>query len=329
MEVPDPVPGEGQVKIKVEFAGICGSDIKFMDTSLPPGGKIRPPVILGHEGCGIVTEVGPFVTGVKVGDRVAAETTVVSCGVCRYCRSGKVNMCPDREGLGSRANGYFAEYVIARAEACHKIPDTVTPKAAALLEPLGCAVNAAIQMSTVRPGDVAVVFGPGTIGQCVAQVAKLSGAHVVMVGTQRSVHRLEIAKKLGVDKTLVTGEDDVVREIMNLTGGYGADIAYECVGTSVAFNEALRSLRRLGTLVVAASSLSKIDFDVRSFHTREIQMVGAVSTDPTSWDIAMKLLALGLVDLESLVSHVFPLDQWDKAFAKAKERDGMKVLLMP
>jgi len=329
MDIPEPHPGPGQVKIKVEYAGICGSDIKSIDRPLPPGGKVRPPIVLGHEGVGIVVELGPGVTNVKVGDRVSAETTLVQCGLCRYCRSGRINMCLNREGLGSRANGYFAEYVIARAAVCHIIPDHISPKAAAVLEPLACAVNAVMQRSSTQAGDVAVVYGPGTIGQCVAQVAKACGAYVVMVGTPRSRERLKVAAKLGIDRILVTGEDDVVKEVMELTEGYGADIVYEAVGSESAFVEALKCVRKLGKFVIAASPATPVSFDIRWFFSREITMIGAISTDNESWDISMNLLKKGIVDLGSLVTSVVPLSEWRTGFAKGKEREGIKILIAP
>jgi len=328
-EIPEPTPGPGQVKIRVQYAGICGSDLKFLEAHLPTGSKIRPPVVLGHEGWGIVTETGEEVTNLRIGDRVAAETTLTACGMCRYCRTGRLSMCPTREGLGSRANGYFAEYLIARASGCHKIPDNMSDRAAALLEPLACAVNAVLQVCSVRPGEVAVVFGPGTIGLCVAQLLKLSGAYVIMVGTSHGKRRLEVARRLGVDRVLIADEQDVVGEIVDLTNNYGADIAYECVGSGKAFEDALHSLRKLGRLVVAASPLSEIKFDARSFHTKQINMIGAASTDPSSWDITMNLVRQGLVHLEDLVTDVFPLDQWQAAIEKAKAREGIKVLLKP
>jgi len=328
-DIPEPSAGEGQVKIRVEYAGICGSDIKGFNTPIIPGGKIRPPIVPGHEGVGIVTEVGRGVTNVKVGDRVGAETTVSYCGLCRYCRSGRGNMCLDRAGLGSRANGYFAEYTVARALACHVIPDHVDPKGAAVLEPLACAVNAVIQRSRTVPGDVAVVYGPGTIGQCVAQVAKHAGAYVIMVGTPHSKGRLDVAKRLCADRVLVTGQDDIVGEVMAITGGYGADTVFEAVGSESAFVEALKLVRKLGQLVIAASGGSTYPFDIRTFFMREISMLGALSTDPESWDLSLSLLTKGMVDLSSLVSHVYPLAEWETGFSKGKDRDGIKILLAP
>jgi threonine dehydrogenase-like Zn-dependent dehydrogenase len=313
----------------VIFAGICGSDVKTFGWDIALGSKIQPPVVPGHEGVGKVVEVGPGVANVKVGDIVAAETSVTACGLCRFCRSGRLNMCLDRAGLGSRANGYFAEYTIARSLACHVIPEHVDPKAAAVLEPLACAVNGVILRSRVVPGDVVVVWGPGSIGQCAAQVARRNGAYVVMVGTPHSRHRLDVARRLGADRILVAGEDDVVAEVMKLTGGYGADVCFEAVGSEAALTEALKCVRKLGQLVVLATSGAPYSMDIRTLFMREITMIGAVSTDPHSWDISLSLLEKGFVDLSSLVSHVLPLDRWQEGIKKGKEREGLKVLLVP
>jgi L-iditol 2-dehydrogenase len=317
------------VKLRVIYAGICGSDVKTFFSDIAPGSKIRPPIVPGHEGVGEVVEVGPGVTNVKAGDIVAAETSVTTCGLCRFCRSGRSNMCLDRTGLGSRANGYFAEYTVARALACHVIPGHVDLRAAAALEPLACAVNGVVLRSRVVPGDVVVVWGPGSIGQCAAQVARRSGAYVVMVGTPHSRHRLEVARRLGADRILVAGEGDVVTEVMKLTGGYGADVCFEAVGSQAALSEALKCVRKLGQMVVLATSGTPYTVDIRTMFMREITLTGAVSTDPHSWDIALSLLEKGLVDLSSLVSHVLPLHCWQEGIKKGKEREGLKIMLAP
>ena len=328
-DMPEPSPGEGQAKVKVEYAGICGSDTKSWHRDMEPGLKLRVPRITGHEGVGIVVELGSGVTNVAVGDRVAAETTVTSCGECRFCRVGRPGMCANRQGLGTGADGYFAEYVIAAANGCHKIPEHVDPKGAAVLEPLGCAVKGVIQHSRELPGDVAVVFGPGAIGQCTAQVAKAAGAHVIMVGTPHSRSRLEVARRLCADQIMVSGEQDVASEVMALTDGQGADIVYEAVGSQAAFGEALRCVRKLGQFVVLASAGVEIPFNVRWFFARQITMIAAVSCDPLSWDYATNLLNRGLVNLSALVTDVFPLEEWFTAFTKAEGHEGIKILLKP
>jgi L-iditol 2-dehydrogenase len=330
MDLPKPQPGPGQVVLKVVYGGICGSDAKVFKMDIVPGGKARPPIALGHEGVGIVSEVGADVTNVKVGDRVAAETTVQACGICRFCRTGNLSMCIDRAGLGTRANGYFAEYVLVRAGGCHVIPEHVDLKAAAVLEPLGCGVKGMVQQARVVPGDVVVVYGPGTIGQCAAQVAKAAGAYVVMVGTPHSHARLEVALKLGIDQVLVTGEQDVPKTIMDMTDGYGADVVCEAVGGQSSFSEALQCVRKLGQYVIMATGpVQPVQIDLRWLFSRQIRMVGAVSCDPISWDISMDLLTQGKVNLAPLVTHVFPLEQWREAIAQTGSHEGIKVLLEP
>lgn len=329
LDLPEPHPEAGQIKIKVEYAGICGSDAKMFNQDIAPGARTKPPIVLGHEGVGIVVEVGEGVTNVKVGDRVAAETTVVACGVCRFCRENQVGMCDNRAGLGSGANGYMAEYVIANANYAHVIPPSVSAKAAAVLEPLGCAVKGVLEAGHTRPGDVAVVFGPGTIGLCVAQVAKVAGAYVVMVGTPHSRHRLEVAAQNGADKILISREQDIPKEVMALTDGYGADIVFECVGQPAVFAEAFRCVRKLGQLIVMATSGVEVPFDIRTFYSRQIRMAGSLSAAPSSWDIATRLLNQGKVNLEALVTDMFSLEDWQQGLAQAQKHEGIKVLLQP
>ena len=179
--LPEPVPGPGQVKIKVMAASICASDIHALYNGLMAD-RYRYPVIIGHEGAGVVVEVGEGVEDIRVGDRVTAETTLTSCGTCEYCRKGETNMCASRKGLGSAADGYFANYCIASAKYCHKLADDLSFEEGALAEPFACVVHAVCNLTHPMAGDLVLVVGPGPMGQMVAALAKASGCVVVISG---------------------------------------------------------------------------------------------------------------------------------------------------
>ena len=223
-QVEEPEPGYDQVKIKVEAASICSSDMLYW--SAPDmSGRLRVPVILGHEGAGVVTEVGAGVRHVKVGDRVVAETTLETCQQCEACLEGRYNNCNGRRGLGSSANGFFAEYVIARGASVHKIPDDLDFDAASLMEPFTCAVHALLERTRIQPYHFVLVSGPGPIGLFAAQVAKLCGATVFVSGTRRGKPRLELAMKLGADAVINSNENAEVSADLVDSSLY--DIAYD------------------------------------------------------------------------------------------------------
>jgi len=329
-DVPEPSPGPGMVKIRVEYAGICSSDVGVLKMELTPAFKrLRPPVVAGHEGVGTVVEVGPGVSRVRMGDRVVSETTLVACGVCRYCRSGYSNKCIDRRSLGWSANGYYAEYLIANELYCHKIADAVDSRAAALLEPFSCTVKAVMHESVLQPGDVALVFGPGPIGQCLAQVAKLLGAYVVVVGTCHSRARLELARQLGADEVWMTPDEDVVERIRDLTRGYGADAVYDCVGSQASLSTGLQCVRPKGQFVFVSGNKQPLQIDCFHILVDEIRITAAEGGSPLSWEKAVDLVNRRLVNLAPLVSDIFPLARWTEAFAQVDRREGLKVLLQP
>jgi len=331
VEIPEPVVGPGQLKLKVAYGGICSSDAHLFQMDLPAGPRFQPPVVVGHEGVGHVAEIGPGVTGFALGDLVASETTFTCCGVCEFCRRGEVGMCRNgRKSLGWSANGYWAEYVLVNAQFSHKLAPHVDPKGAAVLEPFTCGVKAILQRVKVHPGDVAVVWGPGPIGLGVAQMARLAGAQVVVVGTEHSRPRLEVAKKVGAVRTLVSGVDDVVAEVKAMTNGYGAHLCSDAAGSQTTFKEAIACVRRQGNVLMMTGPFNKpLELHTFALLENELALVYGEGTNPYSWDVAVKLLNAGLVDLDSLVSDVFPLDQWEQAVAKTHRHEGMKILLRP
>ena len=213
-EVEEPKAERDLVKIKIAYSGICGTDLHAFRGEY---GSTKPPVILGHEFSGIVTEVGPDVKNIKVGDRVTSETTFTTCGHCSMCASKDYNLCGNRQGIGTQINGSMAEYVVSREESVHVLPDNVSLLSASLTEPLACGVHAVIEKGNVQPGDICVVFGAGAIGQMVAQVAKGCGATVIMAGLTNDAERFKIAKECGIDVTVDQMTQDLKSIVMEMT----------------------------------------------------------------------------------------------------------------
>ena len=327
MDIPEPEVSGDLVKIKVAYSGICGTDLHAFKGTYP---STKPPVILGHEFSGIVTEVGPDVKKIKVGDRVTSETTYKTCGVCPMCLSKDYNLCGNRQGIGTQINGSMAEYLVNREESIHVLPDSVSLKSASLTEPLACGVHAVLEKGNVQAGDVCVVFGAGAIGQMVAQVAKGQGATVIVAGLTRDKNRFELAKAAGVDRCVDQQTEDLKQIIMDMTNNVGADKCFECSGAVPALNKALEIVRRKGTVVqmgVFENSHETIWTDL-ILH-REIVYVGSRSQKPSSWVTALKLMEEKKVVPETIIGEYVTLENWRQGFdnmIKGEVTKGVIVL---
>jgi Threonine dehydrogenase and related Zn-dependent dehydrogenases len=327
LEIEEPAINDEQVKVKVEYSGICGSDIHSYKGEY---NNLKPPVVLGHEFSGIVTEIGKNVTGIQVGDRVTSETTFEICGKCHYCKTGDYNLCSSRKGIGTQINGSFAEYVVARKESVHVLPKNVDLLSAALTEPLACCTHPAIEKTNIEIGEYVLVFGPGPIGLLLAQVARAKGAYVILAGTAKDVERMKLGKELGIDRTINIQEENIEEVVKELTNGYGVDKVFDCSGSIHAVNSGLNLLKKKGTLVqvgIFAKSLNELDQE--KIIQKELIYVGSRSQKPTSWDLALHLLDTGKVNAKALVSKVYSLEDWQVAFDKVMSGEEIKVVIEP
>ncbi len=325
INIKEPEYNDDQVKIKVKYTGICGSDIHTFK-----GEYKNPtvPVVLGHEFSGEVVAVGKNVEGIKVGDYVTSETTYSICGTCEYCKTGDYNLCPSRKGLGTQVNGSFAEYVVARGKSVHVLPKEVDLLSAALTEPLACTVHAAMEKVKINYNEKVLVFGPGPIGLMTAQVAKANGAFVIIAGIDKDSNRLEVAKKIGIDEAINLQQENLEEAVNKLTNGYGVDKVFECSGSIQALNSGLNLLRKKGALVqigLFAKSLNELNEE--KVIQKEITYIGSRSQKPSSWDKALRLMAEHKVDVKCLVSDIYKLNDWEKAFDKVMKGEGIKVVI--
>lgn len=326
----DPVPGEDEVLLRIRACGICGSDIHGWDGST---GRRRPPLIMGHEASGEIAALGSRVTGWRVGDRVTFDSTI-SCGHCRYCREGQVNLCENRRVVGVapaeyRQNGAFAELVAVPARILYSLPTNLTFAHAAMVEPVSIAVHA---VQRVRPAatDVAVVIGSGMIGLLTIQVLRWAGVKTI-IAVDLAENRLALARELGATHTLKSDACDVAAEIARLTDGRGADIAFEVVGASATFNLALATLRRGGAVVLVGNLAPKVEFPLQSVVTREIILYGSCAS-AGEYPLCLDLIARGVIRVDPMISAVAPLTEGADWFRRLSAPDGskfMKVILTP
>ncbi|MGH2458826.1 MAG: zinc-dependent alcohol dehydrogenase [Chloroflexota bacterium] len=321
-DFPLPSVGADDVLIRVAYCGICGSDVhtfEGMRTNIHARPLGRRP--MGHEVSGTVEEIGANVTTCRPGDRVTCIPWV-TCGVCAYCRRGLVNHCVNKTLIG----GSMAEYVTVPGGSVYRLPDELSIRRAALAEPLSCCVWA-MDLGGLRSGESAVVVGAGTIGLLLSLLARSGGAAQTIVSEPNPVRRA-LAERLGATQVVDPRATDLSERVHALTDGIGVDVAFEAVGHPTTVQDALRVVRNAGTVVVVglsdpAATLPLSPFDL---FQRELTIRGCF-TRRLSFDRAMRWLVT--LDLDPIITHVFPLAEIGPAMEHARQGLGGKVLVSP
>jgi L-iditol 2-dehydrogenase len=324
-EIPEPAPGPGEVVVRVAATGICGSDLHIQDDEY----KVVPPVVIGHETAGTVAAVGAGVTAWKPGDHVTSQTTISTCGRCELCRSGRTNLCPERRFLGGHVHGGFAEYFVVPERNLLRVPEQVSLEAAALTEPLACCVHGVLEVAEPAPDSIVVVSGPGPIGLLCAQLARTAGASVIILGTPADTTRFALARRLGFEYLVDVQETDPVAAVEAITGGKGADLCIEAAGAAASLDQCLRLAPRGGRVLQIGLYGRPVPVAVDTLVLKELQLLGSFSSTPTSWPLALDLLAAGKVQTEPLVTSRRPLAEWEAAFQAARQKAEGKILLIP
>lgn len=326
-EAPEPQAGPGQVRIAVQAAGICGSDLHIMHGDIKL--LVRPPVTIGHEFSGVIDQLGAGVSGWRIGERVTSETAVRTCGTCYSCRTGFPNRCSQKEIIGYVHDGAFAQYVLVDAARLHRLPPEVDFLSGAMTEPLACCVRALYEIARLRPSDLVLLAGPGGIGLLALQVVKAAGATAFMVGTASDRERLALALELGADRVLVAGEDDVSAEVAAATDGNGCDVFVECSGAPAAARLGLEATRRGGQYVQIGLAGKPFELDLSLLAYKELKMVGSLGQRWSCWEPALRLMATGRVKARPLATHILPLERWEEGFEAFERKEGIKVILVP
>jgi 2-desacetyl-2-hydroxyethyl bacteriochlorophyllide A dehydrogenase len=287
-DVEAPRPGPRDVLIDVAAAGVCGTELHFLDGLLTPA---RTPITLGHEVAGVVTAVGDSVEHVDVGDRVAVHY-LHACGRCRWCRVGDDHLCDAPLGfLAFATDGGFAEQIVVPASATVPVPEGLDLAAAAVLCCSGTTALHAVDMSGITAGATAVVYGTGGVGLALVQVLREAGARPIAVA--RNPERLALARELGAETTVNGGTGDVAGAIREATGGAGADVVFELVGTRETSAAALASLGKRGTLVYVGYSFDRVEIDPLSLVVPEQRIVTSVGNRRSELVDALDLAARG------------------------------------
>ncbi len=325
-DIPEPSAAAGQVKIKVQAAGICGTDLHIYKDEF----RSVPPVVLGHEVAGEIAELGEGVDGLALGQRVTTETYFYTCGQCAYCRSGHNNLCLNRRSIGSAVNGGFTNFVVVPAKNIHHLPETVDFQAGALTEPLACVCHAVLTTPSVSPGDVAVIAGPGAIGLLTLQVVKAAGATVVMLGTDGDEARMNLARTLGADHVVNVSQENPEKLVQAISHeGLGADVVYECSGAGPAAAQLLTLVRRRGRYVQIGLFGKPVAWDLDQVCYRELSVTGSNASVPSAWGRALQLLASGQVQTKPLITAAYEVTAWQEAFDGFERKQAIKTLLLP
>ncbi|GGD61892.1 MDR/zinc-dependent alcohol dehydrogenase-like family protein [Paenibacillus nasutitermitis] len=331
-----PKAGAGEIVIKVEACGICAGDTKAYDGAPSFWGDetqpayIKAPMIPGHEFIGFVVEIGEGVEGYAIGDRVISEQ-IVPCWECRFCKRGQYWMCEkhDLYGFQNNVNGAMAEYMKFTKEAInYKVPHDLPIEKAILIEPYACSLHA-VQRAQIELGDTVVISGAGTLGLGMVGAAKKSGAGNLIV-LDLFDSRLKLAKQFGADIVLNPKDVDVVKEIKQMTEGYGCDIYIEATGHPKSVEQGLSMIRKLGRFVEFSVFKDPVTVDWSIISDRkELDILGS-HLGPYCYPLVIDGIAKGDFPTDGVVTHQLPLEKYLEGFDLMKKGgDSLKVILIP
>lgn len=298
-ELPRPEPGPGEVLVRVHHCGICGTDLEAYQT-----GMYQPDMVIGHEFAGAIVVLGEGVEGWAVGDRVTADSAL-PCGHCLFCRQGRPALCQELLSPGITFDGGMAEYVRLPVSVLHRLPDAVTTRQGAVVEPVTIALQG-VRSSALRPGDRALVLGAGPIGLLTLQCALLAGARQVTVAEVNPA-RAAVARELGADVVLNPQRDNLAVEVSARTDGLGPQIVYICTGASAAFADAMTLVRRGGQVFVLGLCPEPVPTDFMTVVLSELDIRGSY-LGHGAFPAALDYLAQGRIRVDPLVSHEIALD---------------------
>lgn len=310
-----PQPADNEVLVKLEYVGICGSDMHYYETGRIGNYVVKPPFVLGHEPGGVVVEVGKDVKHLKIGDRVALEPGK-TCGHCEYCKEGKYNLCPDVVFFATPpVDGVFQEYVAHEAALCFKLSDNVDTMEGALIEPLAVGFHAANQ-GGAHAGQTAVVFGAGCIGLVSMMALKAEGVSKVYV-VDIMQKRLDKALELGATGVINSMDKNVQDEISRLTEGKGVDLVIETAGMEITTRQAIHIAKKGSTIVlVGYSKTGEMTLPLSLALDKELTFK-TVFRYRHIYPMAIEAVASGKVNLKGIVSNVFSFDDIQNAMDKS------------
>lgn len=333
-EVPTPEPSAEEILVRVRAVGVCASDEELLSGDHPylKNGMTKYPVLPGHEWAGEVVAVGEDVPQglFPVGSPVTADVTM-SCGKCFMCKLGRYNLCINRGVIGSYKNraGAYAEYIVVPWKHAYVLPEGMSADIGALSEPAATALYC-LKRSRMQPGSSVVSFGDGPIGLLVTAFARAMGAgRIIQVGSWNE--KLAVSRRLGADETVNYHDEDVVRRVLDLTDGRGAEVIFESSGNPLAFEQAVEALAPGGGLgLLSFYRKSSFEASINKIITKDADMFGVLAS-PNTTAPSLKMIHAGTLHPEHIITHHFPLSDTARAFDLIRERKEcrIKILLHP
>ncbi len=310
-----PIADEGEKLIRVKSVGVCGSDLHWFSEGSIGDAKLERPLVLGHEFAGITED----------GRRVAIDPAI-PCGHCEFCEHGHPNLCSNLVFAGhGKTDGALRECMAWNEKSIFPIPDSLSFDDAAMLEPLGVAIHT-VDLGKLKAGMTVGVFGCGPIGLLIIQMAKLSGAAKI-IATDKLAHRVEAAKRFGASQAFLVADNPRLSEIGAVTKGRGVDVAFEAAGTQDSVDTSFAAVSTGGKVVLAGIPDDDRTSFTASIARRKGLTIKLVRRMKHTYPRAIELVSKGLVDVRSLVTHRFPLEQTAEAFRVAQQREGLKIII--
>jgi propanol-preferring alcohol dehydrogenase len=322
-EIATPKPASGEVLVRIKACGICGTDVHIAVEGLFP--TLFTPITLGHEGAGVIEEVGDGVTDWKVGDRVGIYPGI-PCGECSLCLSGKDYLCPKNRIFGIFIDGCFAEYAVSPVENLFHLPESIPFEVGALLsDAVSTAFHAVYRRAEIQGGETVAVFGCGGLGYHGVMFAHALGAGTI-IAVDIKDELLGRAKGVGADFGIHPGKEDVQEKILELTGGEGVDVAMEFVGSADTVVSAMKSVKRGGKLVIVGIGMERVSLPpIRVFVGKELSVLGSMGFARDEMGKIFSLIDEKRVDLSGSVSGVFPLDEINEGMRRMAEKEGNPI----
>ena len=323
VDVPEPSPNSREVKIRVLRTGICGTDLHIKSWDAWAAKTIKTPITPGHEFSGVVVEVGPEITSLKLGDHVSGEGHIV-CNLCRNCRAGRRHLCMNTISVGVNRDGAFAEYICIPESNVWKHESGIDPDLAAIFDPLGNAVHVALSFPLV--GEDVLITGAGPIGLMAAQIARFAGARYIVI-TDISEKRLELARTMGVDVAVNVAHEDLRSVMTKLGMTEGFDIAFEMSGAPTALPQILDTVGHGARVALLGLPSKPIEIDWSKVITNMVTIKGIYGREMFETWYAMTAMIKKGLDIAPVITHRMHYTQWEEAFEIAGRADAGKIVL--
>lgn len=332
-DVPVREPGPDDLLIRVKYCGICGTDLHIYADEFPND----PPVIMGHEYCGTIVQVGAGVQGEwRVGERVVGELHTGACGKCALCLAGKPHICDHKLALGSRHDGAFAEYLTLPAWLAHRVPDGVPWEVAGVTEPFAISTHCLVERGALEGAQSILITGAATMGlMAIIWASRLGVRDIIVAGTDLDVPvRFVLAQELGATRVVNVQREDLAPVVADLGHGVarpasaGVDAWVECSGSQRAIAQGIELVKKTGKVVlIGLVGPETIPVPWNTLLYKELDLAGCFSSPPSSWNKALAVEAEEADKLGKLATHILPLEEWERGFAMMRTGEAVKILI--